>query len=80
MDREVTDSQGRCKLDRPIVWTRELVRILEASKDKIIYLVDHWLDQIIGGFIIDFTVILQSAIARKNDVSSKCREVSMLNI
>lgn len=49
-------SQGRCKLDIPIVWTPELVRILEASEDKIMQAIDHWLNQIIGGFITDFTV------------------------
>jgi len=29
------DSEGRCKLDKPIVWTVELVRRLEASNDNI---------------------------------------------
>ena len=29
---------------------------LEASKDKIARIVDHWLDWIIGGFIIEFRV------------------------
>ena len=49
-------SQGRCKLDQPIVWTLELVRRLEASEDKIARAVDHWLDRIIGGFITEFAV------------------------
>jgi len=38
------------------VWTPELVRRLEASEDKIARAIDHWLDQIIGGFIIEFAV------------------------
>ena len=29
---------------------------LEASRDKIARAVDHWLDRIIGGFIIEFAV------------------------
>ena len=32
------------------------MRRLEVSKDKITRVVDHWLDQIIGGFITEFTV------------------------
>ena len=33
-----------------------LVRRLEASKDKIARAVDHWLDWVIGGFIIEFAI------------------------
>ena len=44
------------KLDNPIVWTLELVHRLEALEDKIVCTVDHWLDQIIGGFITEFTI------------------------
>ena len=47
----LVDSQGRCRLDKPIEWTLELVRRLEASRDKIAQAVDHWLNRIIGGFI-----------------------------
>jgi len=43
----LADSQGRCRLDQPIVWTLELVRRLEASQDKIMQAVDHLLDRII---------------------------------
>ena len=50
------DSQGRCKLNIPIVSTAELVRILEASKDKIMHTIDDWLNRIIGGFITEFAV------------------------
>ena len=50
------DSLGRVKLDYPIVWTPELVRRLEASEDKIARVVDHWLGQIIGGFITEFVI------------------------
>ena len=53
---KLADSQGRCRLDKPIVWTPELVHRLEASKYKIMCTVDHWLDQIIGGFITEFMV------------------------
>jgi len=38
------------------VWTLELVRILEAVEDNITRAIDHWLDQIIGGFITEFVV------------------------
>ena len=53
---KLADSQGRCRLDKPIVWTPELLRRLEASKDKIVCAMDHWLNQIIGGFITEFAV------------------------
>ena len=53
---KLADSQGRWKLDGPIVRTPELVRRLEASEYKIAHAVDHWLDQIIGGFITEFVV------------------------
>ena len=53
---KLADSQGRCKLDKPIVWTPELVCRLETSEDKIACAVDHWLDRIIGGFITEFMV------------------------
>ena len=49
-------SQERWKLDGPIVWTPELVQRLESSKDKIAHAINHWLDRIIGGFIIEFAV------------------------
>jgi len=52
----LADSQGWCKLDQPIVWTLELVRRVEALKDKITRAVDHWLDRIIGAFIIEFAI------------------------
>ena len=45
---KLADSKGRWKLDGPIVWTPELVRRLEESKDKIARAVDHWLDCVIG--------------------------------
>lgn len=50
------DSQGRWRLDGPIVWTLELVRRLEASEDKIVLAVNHWIDCIIGGFVTEFVV------------------------
>jgi len=53
---KLEDSQGRCRLNKPIVWTLELLCKLEASEDKVTCTVDHWLDHIIGGFIIEFMV------------------------
>ena len=53
---KLADNQGRCKLDKPIVWTPELVRRIEASEDKIARAIDDWLDRIIGGFITKFAV------------------------
>lgn len=38
------------------MWTRKLVRRLEASEDKIARAVDHWLDRVIGGFITKFMI------------------------
>ena len=40
---KLADKRGRWKLDGPIVWTPELVRRLEASKDKITCIVYHWI-------------------------------------
>lgn len=53
---KLTDSQGRWKLDNPIVWTLELVQRLEASENKIALVIDNWLDRIIGGFVTEFVV------------------------
>ena len=53
---KLRDSQGRWKLDGPIVWTLELVWRLEASVEKIAHIIDHWLDCIIGGFVTEFAV------------------------
>lgn len=52
----IANNYGRGRLEQPIVWTRELVRRLEASKDKITQAVDHWLYRIIGGFITKFMI------------------------
>ena len=38
---KLADSQGRWKLDGPIVWTPELVRRLDTSEDQIARNVDH---------------------------------------
>ncbi len=53
---KLVDSQGRWKVDNSIVWTPELVHILEASEDNIAHAVTQWLDQIIVGFITQFMV------------------------
>ena len=53
---KLVDSQGMCRLNKPIVWAPELVHRLEALEDKIAHVVDHWIDRIIGGFIIEFAV------------------------
>ncbi len=50
------DGQGRWRLDGQIVWNLELVRRLEASEDKIVHAMDHYLDRIIGGFITEVMV------------------------
>ena len=55
---KLADNQGRCRLDKPIVWTPKLVHRLEASEDRIARAVDHCLDQIIGGFITEFVVFI----------------------
>ena len=38
---KLVDSQGRCKIDKLIVWTPELVRRFQASEDKIACAIDH---------------------------------------
>ena len=52
----LANSVGRCRLDRPIVWTPELVCRIEAIEDKIACTVVHWLDRVIGGFITEFAI------------------------
>ena len=32
---KLADNHGRCRIDKPIVWTLELVRRIEALKEKI---------------------------------------------
>ena len=44
---KLVDSQGMWRLDNPIVWTPELVKHLEASKDNIVWVFDHWIDRIV---------------------------------
>jgi len=73
---KLANSQGRWRLENPLVWTLELVQRLEASKDKIARAVNHWLDRIIGGFVTKFTSIPQLAIARQSNDFSKVHEVS----
>lgn len=53
---KLANTVGRWKLEQPIVWTPELVRKLETIKDRLARAVEHWLDQIIGGFIIEFMI------------------------
>jgi len=53
---KLADSQGRFKVDGPLVWTLELVRRLEALEDQIMCTIDHWLNWVIGGFITEFAV------------------------
>jgi len=53
---KLRDNQGRWKLDGPIVWTPEIVRRLQALKDNITHVVDHWIDHVIGGFVVEFAV------------------------
>lgn len=52
----LVDSVGKCILENPIVWTSELGRKVEAIDDKISCAVDHWLNQVIGGFITEFAI------------------------
>lgn len=53
---KLRDSPGRWKLNSPIVWNPKLVRRLEASKNKIVQVVNHWVDRILGGFVTEFAV------------------------
>ena len=48
---KLADNQATSGLNKPIVWTLELVHRLEALVDKIARAADHWLNRIIGGFI-----------------------------
>lgn len=53
---KLADSQGRWKLDSPIVWTPNLVRRLEVLEDKITHIVNNWFNHIAGGFVTKFVV------------------------
>ena len=37
-------------------WTLKLVQQLEKSSNKIIHLVDHWIDSVLGGFVTEFAI------------------------
>jgi len=53
---KLVDDQGRWRLDGPIVSTPKLVKKLETSQDNIACVVDHFLNDITGGFVTEFTV------------------------
>lgn len=53
---KLANGQGRWRLDGLIVQTQKLVQKLEASEDKVMRVVNHWLDRIIGGFVTEFMV------------------------
>lgn len=38
------------------MWTPKLVRHLKASKNKIARAVDYWIDNILAGFITEFSI------------------------
>ena len=78
----LAESEGRCKLDQPIVWIPELVRRLEASEDKIARAVDHFLDQIIGGFVTEFvidTTVRYSEVERRFLKGPQGKYIKLLN-
>lgn len=52
----LANNVGSCRLDKPIVWTLEPVCRIEATDNKIARAIDHWLNQLIGGFIIEFAI------------------------
>jgi len=51
---KLENDQTRWRLNNFIVWTPELVQRLETFEDKIARTIDHWLNRIIGGFVIEF--------------------------
>lgn len=53
---KLADSEDKWNLNSPIVWTRELVKCLEASKNKIVWDIDYWIDRIMGRFITEFAI------------------------
>ena len=44
------------KLNSPIVWILELVKLLEASENNITRVVDHQNNRILEGFITEFLI------------------------
>ncbi len=80
---KLVGSQGWCKLGKDIVQTPEFVHKLESLEDKIVCTVDHWLDWIIGGFIIEFTVdtsVIYSEEKWRFLKGPRCKYVKSLNI
>lgn len=53
---KLEDGQGTWKLDNPIVWTSELVRCMEGSRNKIARVVVYWSNNILRGFVTEFTI------------------------
>jgi len=53
---KLADGQGMWKLDKPIMWTLELMRRLKGLENKIVRDVDYWIDSILGGFINKFAI------------------------
>jgi len=52
----LVENQGMWNLDNPIVWTPKLVRDLEDLENKIMRVVDYWIDNILGDFITELTI------------------------
>ena len=79
---KLENTQGRYRLHKLIVWSPKLVHKLELSGDKIVRAVDHWLDQIIGGFITKFvvdTTISYSEVERRFLKGPRGKNIKYLN-
>lgn len=53
---KLAENQHTWKLDKPIMWTTDLVGHLEVSENKIVRVVDYWMDSILGRFIIEVVI------------------------
>jgi len=73
---KLENSQGRWRLDGLIVSTPKLVQKLEASEDNITCDVDHWFNHIIGGFVIEFMVVISVSYSEEEQFFSRVCEVS----
>jgi hypothetical protein len=53
---KIMENVGRYRVEALRKWTHELIRQLNTISNKVSRAVDLWLNSILGGYIIEFTV------------------------
>ena len=64
------------KDDQVTQWTPKLIQRLEKAEKTITRMVDHWVDSVLGGFLMEFTIDQFVSYSEAEQGSSKDSEVS----